>query len=371
MPVPPASGRTRRRLAVPDRLTVPDRLEPWRDWALIALVTHAVLVTIVLVHPGPVGLLVASVPLAVALTTGTLTVLHDAGHRMFSRRTWPNVLVVQVGVPVGLWVGHWTLKHRVHHKLSQVYPVDEATRSSSLLRLHPDAPRRALHRSQHRYAWLLYGLAWAGELKSQLTYVRTGVVTGSETPGFAARLGSFLGEKALWALVLTPYAVLLGLGDLALLLLASMTLASVLAGVVLVIGHINQGLDPSGAAPAGPTWAPHLVRSTASFSTDSVLMRALTGGMTHHLAHHLRPVAVRSKLPALHRTTVQDVVAATGLPLVEFPSLTSAVVGHWRRLRELGQTVPAPVGAAPVAGPAAPAPRPRSGAGEELRLTSR
>lgn len=357
-----ASDPSRARRRVPTW----ERLEPWRDWAVITVVTHALLTTIVLLHPGPGGLVLAAVPLSVALATGTLTVLHDAGHRMFSRRTWPNVLATHLAVPVGLWVGHWTLKHRVHHKMSQVYPVDEATRSSGMLRLHPDAPRRPMHRQQHQYAWLLYGLAWLGELRSQLTYVKTGVVTGTETPGLRARLGSFLVEKALWLLVLTPYAVVLGLPDLALLLLAAMTFASVIAAVVLVVGHINEGLEVGSVAPAGPQWAPHLVRSTASFSTDSVVMRWLTGGMTHHLAHHLRPVAVRSKLPTLHRTTVQDVVAATGLPLVEYPSLPSAVAGHWRRLRSLGRSE----AAATVAVPQVPS-QPRRSADQELRLSSR
>ncbi len=114
------------------------------------------------------------------------------------------------------------------------------------------------------------------------------------------------------------------------------TLASLIAAVVLVVGHINEGLTPS-SEPPGRAWAAYLVRTTASFSTNSRAMRWLTGGMTHHLAHHLRPVAVRSELPRLHETVVRDVVASTGLTHVEFPSLHQAVAGHWRRLRELGR----------------------------------
>jgi fatty acid desaturase len=65
-------------------------------------------------------------------------------------------------------------------------------------------------------------------------------------------------------------------------------------------------------------------------------MRWLTGGMTLHLAHHLRPVAPRRELPVLHETTVAKIVEASGLPLVEYPSFSSAVAGLYRRLRDLG-----------------------------------
>lgn len=78
---------------------------------------------------------------------------------------------MQTSVPLGPWVGHWTLKHRVH-RVSQVYPLDESTRSSNLLRLHPAVALRPVDRHQHLYAWALYGLAWAGELHSQLTHLR-------------------------------------------------------------------------------------------------------------------------------------------------------------------------------------------------------
>lgn len=342
----PRIGRQRRPLAAPPPAAAPGRpsprtalarrLEPWRDCVLIGLLNHAVLLAVALLRPGVGGLLLGALALSAGFATGTLTVLHDAGHRMYGKREWPNVLAVQLGVPAGLWVGHWTLKHRVHHKLTQVYPLDEATRSSAVLRLHPGAQLRPMHRFQHLYAWPLYSLAWAGELRSQLTYLRTGVVTGADTPPTGARLRSFAVEKTLWLLVLAPYAWALGLGRLAVLLLLAEFGASLIAAVITVVGHVNVGLEPP-LAPPGKEWATYLVRTTASFQTGSTMVRWWTGGLTHHLAHHLRPVALRSELPALHDTTVRDVVAASGSALSEYPTLGAAIAAHARRLRELGQ----------------------------------
>jgi linoleoyl-CoA desaturase len=299
-------------------------------------VNNGMLVGISLLQPRGAALMWCAVPLSVGFAVGTLTVLHDAGHRMYSGRTWPNVLAVQLSTPIGLWTSHWTLKHRVHHKQSQVYLIDESTRSSSLVRLHPAAPSRPFHRRQHFYAWVLYGLAWAGELRSQLTYLRTGAIAGTTSPGTWQRVGSFALEKGLWQVVLLPYALSLGPVRLAVLLIIAMTMASILAAVLLVVGHINVGLEPAQDSDRRD-WTHNLVMTTASFATNSTLLRWFTGGLTHHLAHHLRPVAVRSELPALHRSTVPGVVARTGLPMTEYPSLRAAIAGHYRRLRELGQ----------------------------------
>jgi linoleoyl-CoA desaturase len=317
------------------------RWEPWRDWTVVALVNNGMLAGIAFLHPHGVGLVLCAVPLSVGFAVGTLTVLHDAGHRMYSARAWPNVIAVQLSTPIGLWTSHWTLKHRVHHKLSQVYLLDESTRSSGLVRLHPAAPSRSVHQYQHFYAWALYGLAWAGELRSQLTYLRTGFVAATETPGPWRRAGSFATEKGLCLLVLLPYALILGFAPLAVLLLVGMTLASVLAAVLLVVGHINDGLELAEALEHRD-WTRNLVLTTASFATDSTFLRWCTGGLTHHLAHHLRPVAVRSELPAVHRTTVPRVVAQTGLPMTEYVTLRAAIAGHYRRLRGLGRSVAVP-----------------------------
>lgn len=313
------------------------RWEPWRDWAAIALANHGMLIAIALLRPRGLFLLLAAVPLGLGLAIGTLTVLHDAGHRMFAVGSWPNVFAVQTSTPAGNWVGHWTLKHRVHHKLAQVYPYDEATRSSNMVRLHPGAPSKPWQRKQHLYAWPLYGLAWLGELRSQFRYLRTGDIPGIDTPPARFRLGSFLAEKALCLLVLAPYAWALGLGSLAILIAAAETFGSVFAAIVLVVGHINDRLEPTNEVPKGRGWSANLLRTTASFSVDSWLMRWLTGGMTLHLAHHLRPIAVRSELPRLNRTVVSDVATAAGLPPVEYATFGQAIAGHWRRLRELGQ----------------------------------
>lgn len=339
------------------RLTA-DRIEPWRDWAMLAVLNQGLLLLVAITSPSWPVLLVIAVPLGVGLATATLTVLHDAGHKRFARAHWLNVLATHTAAPVGLWVSHWTLKHRVHHRVTQVFPLDDATRSSGMVRLHPSAEWKPVHRFQQHYAWFFYGLAWLGELRSQITWARTGELAGVEPPVASARWRSFLGEKAFDAVLLAPFAIAIGPLRLAVLLVVAMTLGSAFAAVVLVVGHINSGLTPTDEAPAGrDAWSAHLVRTSASFSTHSRAMRWITGGMTHHLAHHLRATAPRGEFPELQRTTVADVVAASGVEQTEYPTLLAAVRGHRRALAELGlptTVVRRPNAAASGGAPAAP-----------------
>ena len=149
-------------------------------------------------------------------------------------------------------------------------------------------------------------------------------------------------EKALCLVFLAPYALVLGAGQLALLLLLRHDLRQRLRRRSSTSsGHINVGLVPTSTAPRGAEWSAHIVRTTASFSTENRAMRWITGGLTHHLAHHLRPVAPRAELPALHETLVPRVALAAGEKVVEYPTLATAMRGHLEQLRLLGTPEPA------------------------------
>lgn len=209
------------------------------------------------------------------------------------------------------------------------------------MRFHPSAPLRAGHRLQHYYVWPLYVLAWIGELNSQLRYLVTGRVADISTPSGGVRCRSFLVEKAIWLCVMAPYAVLVGSWRLAVLVVTATSLGGFVTVVVLVVGHVNTGLVLDEASPVASASAEartaRLVRTTASFGTSSLLLRWLTGGMTHHLAHHVFPAACRHQLPGLHHDMVVNVARAGVREPVVFGGLSEAVIGHWRALRSLGR----------------------------------
>ncbi len=318
--------------------------EAYLDWAIIALLNNSMLLVMALVKSS----LTLSLPVALVLGfgfyMGAVTVLHNAGHHRYSRRYWPNMLAVHSAVPTGLWVAHWTLKHRVHHKLPAAYPDDAFTQAGSLLRLHPLAPHRPIHRFQHLYVWFLYPLAWFADMNSQLRYLVTGHISGAGAKQAASRrLGTFAIEKAAAFVILLPY-LLLAHGIRMLLLLCVATLfAGLLVGCVVALGHINVGLHYALTGSPERDWTAHVVATTASFSTGGRFMPWLTGGLTHHLAHHLRPLATRKELRGLHLRMAeygQHRETCPELKVVEFPNLRAAFYGHAKALKRLGLLPP-------------------------------
>ncbi|HVT64883.1 MAG TPA: fatty acid desaturase [Mycobacteriales bacterium] len=308
------------------------RREAWLNWSAYAAAVHGQLLGLALLHLGAGFLFIQIVGVAATLASALLSVVHDAGHSEFSRRPWVNVLAAQVAVPMGLWVSQYRIKHRAHHQQANVYGVDEATTPHPLLRVHPQAACRPFHRYQHLYAPALYALAWVGDMRSQVRFLRTGQAGTERVGTLRSRSASYVAEKALTMSLLLPYALLAGPARFAAIIGGVILTASLFAALVLIAGHVNTGLadDPSAS------FVERAFMTTVAFSTTSPLMRRLTGGLTHHHVHHLRPHAPRSAFATMHSDLIVPMAAEKGLPVIEFPTLGAAIAGHFRELRALG-----------------------------------
>jgi linoleoyl-CoA desaturase len=321
---------------LPERSRAEARREAVRDCVVLGLSIHGLLLTVAVVDLPVVAHAVLSVVLGLLLAIGAVTVLHDAGHRRFSRRYVPNMLATQLAVPIGLWVFQWTIKHETHHRLPASYPDDEFTTANGLLRIHPAAPARWFHRYQHLYAWPLYALVWVGDLMSQLAFLATGRAPGSaRRTSVNTRVRSFVIEKLVAAAVLTPYLALGGTRVVLVLGVAAL-IGGFCITTVLIVGHVNVGLTYGAPGDGRYAWRRYVVATTASFSTHNGPAAWMTGGLTHHLVHHLRPGLSRRELRDSYGALKVELEQKLGVAVVEFPSIASAVSGHYRALRNLG-----------------------------------
>lgn len=315
----------------------PYQVEAYRDWLIVLIVNNVLLAGIAVPRIPIAWRLTACLLLSVGFAIGAIIVLHDAGHHRFSRHYIPNMLTVNTAVPVGLWVAHWTIKHRAHHRLPAAYPDDGFTQANGLLRLHPEAPYRSFYRFQHIYAGLIYTLMLPGELLSQVSFLIKGSIGGErQTTPLTRRLVTFSAEKLVTFLVLLPYLLVSNLWNFLVLLTASCVLAGFITACILVIGHVNVGLVYERRDDGPFAWQSYVVSTTASFSTASPTMAWITGGLTHHLVHHLYPQASRKQLRAMYRTTVAAVEERVHITSVEFSTFRAALRGHWVALKKLG-----------------------------------
>lgn len=310
------------------------RREAWWDWALVMGAVHLPLVVLAIGPENPVIVVLATALLGIGLAMGGVIVLHHAAHRRFGRSWRANAVALHSAAPSGFWLRHWAAKHQVHHRVPAVYPDDAFTNvAAGILRFHPMAPLRPWHRYQPVYAWLVYALAWLGDLVSQLIFLHTGVVSGADQDERFPRVQSFLLEKAMAGVVLAPYVALAGDPARLLLCLAiSLLLGGLVAACLVVVGHINVGIRTDPDLPSD--WREHVLATTASFSTGSSLVSVFSGGLTLHAAHHLRPAGTRRELRDLHDQLQRARDPAR--PLIEFVTFRAALHGHVTTLKQLG-----------------------------------
>jgi linoleoyl-CoA desaturase len=250
----------------------------------------------------------------------------------------------EVAGPVGASSYLWRFKHNVHHHTyANIDGMDADLDARPFLRLAPSQPRHALHRYQHLYAWLLYGVLavkwWFVDDVVDLVRGRIGQLAFPRPRG--GELAAVLAGKAVfvgWAVVV-PALVFRSGWVVPLFLLGAFTLGVVLSAVF-QLAHTVPGAEVHVAVPGEqrmPTgWAEHQVRATVDFAPSNRLLGWYVGGLNFQVEHHLFPEVCHTHYPALARM-VEATCLAHGIPYRSERTLRGAIAAHYRYLRALGR----------------------------------
>jgi linoleoyl-CoA desaturase len=306
----------------------------------------------------------ASAWLAVALTLSLalaiagigFSVMHDANHGATSRSPRVNRALGLTLDLVGASSYVWRFKHNVHHHTyANIDGMDADIDAAPFLRLARTQPLRALHRHQHVYAWLLYGVLavkwWFVDDVRDVVRGRIGQLPFPQPRGL--ELAGFVGGKAVfvaWALVV-PALVHRSAWVAALFLLGALVLGVVLS-TVFQLAHAVPDAEFHAAAPGDDRrmpsgWAEHQVRATVDFAPTNRLLGWYVGGLNFQVEHHLLAGVCHVHYPAL-APLVEASCRAHGIPYRSHATLRAAIAAHYRFLRALGR---------PLAEPAAPSRR--------------
>ena len=117
----------------------------------------------VLILTGTVTSVVGLVAMVVLMGLGSagigLSVMHDANHGAYAKKTWVNNLIGYSMNLLGATAYNWKLQHNVlHHTYTNVHEEDEDISPRGALRLTPHSDWKKMHKYQFIYAWFLYGL---------------------------------------------------------------------------------------------------------------------------------------------------------------------------------------------------------------------
>lgn len=295
---------------------------------------------------GIVPLLASVFVMGLGLAGIGLSVMHDANHGSYSKKTWVNNLISYSANFLGASSFNWKIQHNVlHHSYTNVHEADEDISSRGVLRLTPHANWKKIHTYQFIYAWLLYGLmtiVWLGvkDFSRLYRYQREGMVKAHE--GNAVKEWIIL---ILTKVILIVYVFVVPLLFTSLLwwqILIGVLVMHYIAGFILAIifqpAHVIEGTEyplPDENMNLENNWMVHQLLTTTNFGNNSKWFSWYVGGLNFQIEHHLFPSICHvhyRKIAPIVKSTAQEF----GLPYKTSRTFLSALAGHARLLKKLG-----------------------------------
>ncbi|HCW06015.1 MAG TPA: acyl-CoA desaturase [Cytophagales bacterium] len=304
--------------------------------------TTAVSLYVVLVFFTPpvwLALLLAAL-LGVNFAVLGFNIMHEGGHQSFSRHSWINSVAGYFLNILGGNIYFWKVKHNVnHHTFTSIDGLDSDIDAQPFLRFHPNQPRLVIHRFQHIYFFVLYGISYlvwifyddfvkyfankiAPHMKPMTLSVKEHII--------------FWTTKVLYvtAFVVVPMLMVGWLPALVGFIVMTFV-CGLFISIVFQLAHVVEiNHFPSEKKVVGD-WALHQLSTTSNFDTSNKLLFWLLGGLNFQVEHHLFP-----KVSHIHYAKINALVKETcrefNIKYNEYSTMFSAMASHISYLRKMG-----------------------------------
>jgi linoleoyl-CoA desaturase len=288
--------------------------------------------------------LLVAVSLGLAMASVGFSIQHDGAHQAYSRHAWVNKLMAMTVNLIGASSYFWHWKHDVfHHTYVNITGHDTDIDVGPFARLSPHQPRRWIHRWQHLYMWLLYGLMtvrWHvyGDFHD-LIAGKVGVHKVPRPRGWD--LAVFLGGKAVFLLGLALPLLVHPVWVVLLFYTTASLVVGLAMSIVFQLAHCVPEADfplprPSTGRMEKP-WAVHQVETTVDYARRSRVLAWLLGGLNFQIEHHLFPRMCHVNYPAISGL-VEETCREFGVRYAEHASVLAGLRSHFRWLRRMGTT---------------------------------
>jgi linoleoyl-CoA desaturase len=270
-----------------------------------------------------------------------LNIAHDSNHNAISSVPSVNKLLNYVFDVCGISSYMWRiLHHRGHHSCINLQGEDDALTGRGIFRFTPHEPRTRMHRFQHIYALFFYAL-----FSLDYVFLRDFEAFFFPTHDYLKRTRHPLREYAILfagkGLYLTYMLILpvVVLGKPILLVALAFVLVHLIIGMTVSLVFQTTHTVDSTYFPADrgefDNGVYHIFATTADYATENPLVGWLTGGLNHHIAHHLCPFVCHTHYAPLTRI-VKQTAEEFGVPYRQHPTMTRAIVHHLILLKQLG-----------------------------------
>ena len=275
-----------------------------------------------------------------------MNVMHDGNHGSYSTKSWVNKFMGGSIYVLAGNVYNWQVQHNVlHHTYTNIHGHDEDLDAGRIIRFTQNAEWHKFHKFQHYYSFFLYGLLtfnWSltTDFKQMRSYLKRKLSYG--TPQSPARLWTVLViTKVIYATIWMALPMLLGViwWKVVLGFFVMHYIAGLILSIVFQLAHVVEETAnpiPDENGEIENTWAIHQLYTTANFAPKNKIVNWFTGGLNHQVEHHLFP-----HISHVHYGKIAEIVKTTAkecnLPYHEFKTMRSAVIAHYKHLKDLGQ----------------------------------
>lgn len=270
-----------------------------------------------------------------------LNIAHDSNHNAISSSPVVNKSLNYVFDLCGISSYMWRiLHHRGHHSCINVHGEDDALSGRGLLRFTPHEPRRPMQRFQHIYALFLYAM-----FSLDYVFVRDIECFFFPMHEYLRRTVHPLREYVILFAGKLFYITYMLILPVVLLRESAWLVAGAFLLVHLVVG-LSVSLVFQTTHTVDSTHFPatrnefdnsvfHIFATTADYATGNPLVGWLTGGLNHHIVHHLCPFVCHTHYGPLTRI-VRATAEEYGIPYRENRTMTRAIWHHLILLKQLG-----------------------------------
>ncbi len=270
-----------------------------------------------------------------------LNIAHDSNHNAISTVPAVNKLLNYVFDVCGISSYMWRiLHHRGHHSCINLQGEDDALTGRGIFRFTPHEPRTAMHRFQHIYALFFYALfsldyIFVRDFEAFFFPSHDYLKSAKHPPREYAIL--FAGKALYVTYMLVLPVVVLG-KPLLVVALAFLLVHLIIGLTVSLVFQTSHTVDSTHFPSARNEFdnsVYHIFATTADYATENPLVAWLTGGLNHHITHHLCPAVCHTHYAPLTRI-VKQTAEEFGVPYRQHPTMTRAIVHHLILLKQLG-----------------------------------
>ena len=114
--------------------------------------------------------------------------------------------------------------------------------------------------------------------------------------------------------------------------------AGLILSIVFQLAHITDDTTnphPNHEGEMEHTWAIHQLFTTVNFAPKSFIVNWYTGGLNHQIEHHLFPHISHIHYGKIAKF-VKEAAQEANLPYYEYKSMRTAVIAHFKHLKDLG-----------------------------------